>query len=104
VLPYTVKDIVGKLDRKPHPLPYGSGKPCRNSKELSRLCPENSKNLHVHEFGFCTCWSISSSSLLLRWATIPEPMASPRTLMAVLNLNHEKICEITDQQSSSCIV
>jgi hypothetical protein len=97
VLPYTVKDIGGKIDRKSHPLPFGSGKPCRNSKELSRLCPETSKKWYIHEFDFCTCWSISSSSLLLRWATIPEPMASPRTLMAVLNLNNEKKFKITDQ-------
>ncbi len=65
--------------------------------ELSRLCPETSKKWYIHEFGFCTCWSISSSSLLLRWATIPEPIASPRTLIAVLNLNNTKLCELTDQ-------
>jgi hypothetical protein len=37
------------------PLPYGLRNPFRNLKsgELSRLRPETSKKLYVHEFGFC---------------------------------------------------
>jgi hypothetical protein len=51
---YTVKEKGGKSDRKPHPLPYGLRNPFTNLKsgELSRLCPETSKKLYAHEFGF----------------------------------------------------
>jgi hypothetical protein len=51
---YTVKDKGGKPDRKPHPLSYGLKNPNRNVKsgELSRVFPETSKKLYVHEFSF----------------------------------------------------
>ncbi len=54
---YSVKEKGGKPDRKPQPLPYGLRNPYRNLKsgELSRLCPETSRNLYLHEFGFSTC-------------------------------------------------
>jgi hypothetical protein len=54
VLLYTVKEKGGKIDRKSLPLPYGLRNPHRNLKpqQLSRLCPETSKKLYVHEFGF----------------------------------------------------
>jgi hypothetical protein len=53
---YCIKEKGGKHDRKPHPLPYSLRNPYKNLKsgELSRLCPETSKKLYVHEFGFCT--------------------------------------------------
>jgi hypothetical protein len=56
VLLYTVKEKGGKPDRKPHSLLYSLRNPYRNlkSEELSRLCPEASKKLYVHEFGFWT--------------------------------------------------
>jgi hypothetical protein len=46
---YTVKKKGGKRDRKAHLLPYGLGQVW----ELSRLCPETSTKLNVHEFVFC---------------------------------------------------
>jgi hypothetical protein len=51
---YTVKEKGGKPERTQLPLPYGLRNPYRNLKsgELSRLCPETSKKLYVHEFGF----------------------------------------------------
>jgi hypothetical protein len=51
---YTVKEKGGKPDRKAHPLFYGLRNLLRKLKsgELSRLCPEISKKLYVHEFGF----------------------------------------------------
>jgi hypothetical protein len=55
VLLYTVKEKEGKPDRKPHPLPYGLRNPYRNLKSensVSRLCPDTSKKLYVHVFGF----------------------------------------------------
>jgi hypothetical protein len=53
---YTVKEKGGKPDRKPYPLPYGLRNPYRNLKpeKISRLGPETSMKLHVHEFGFCS--------------------------------------------------
>ncbi len=53
-LMYTVKEKGGKPERTQLPLPYGLRNPYRNLKsgELSRLCPETSKKLYVHEFGF----------------------------------------------------
>ncbi len=68
-----VQDKGGKPDRKPHPLPNGSGNPypCRNLKswELSRLCLETSRKLCVHEFGFwCHCdIHCKMSSELFSW-------------------------------------
>jgi hypothetical protein len=53
---YTAKEKEGNLqDRNQYPLPYGLRNPYINlkSEELSRLCPETSKKLYVHEFGFC---------------------------------------------------
>jgi hypothetical protein len=52
---FIVKEEEGKPDRKPNPFPYGLTNLNRNPKpvELSRLCPETSKELYVHEFGFC---------------------------------------------------
>ncbi len=48
-----VKDTRGKRDRKLYPLPYGLRNPYRNLKsELSRLRPETSTKLFVHEFIF----------------------------------------------------
>ncbi len=48
------KEKWGKPDRNPYQLPYGLRNPYRNlkSRELSRLYPETSMKLHVHEFGF----------------------------------------------------
>jgi hypothetical protein len=47
---YTVKEKGGKST---HPLPYGLRNPYRTLKsENTRLCPETSKKLYVHEFGF----------------------------------------------------
>ncbi len=54
---YTVKKKGGNPNRKPYTLPYGLGNPQKpHVWELSRLCPETSMNLYVHEFGF---WSAS---------------------------------------------
>ncbi len=53
----TVKEKVGKPNKKAYPLPYGLKNSERNLKfENSRLCPETSSTLYVHEFGFCTPW------------------------------------------------
>ncbi len=43
-----------KPDRKPYPLPFGLKKSIQKPQvwELSRLCPETSAKLYVHEFGF----------------------------------------------------
>jgi hypothetical protein len=47
------KEEGGKPDRKPYPLLYGLRNPSRKLKsENSRLCPETSMKLYVHEFGF----------------------------------------------------
>jgi hypothetical protein len=44
----------GKPDRKPYPLPYGLKKSIQKFQacEPSRLCPETSTKLYVHEFCF----------------------------------------------------
>jgi hypothetical protein len=47
----SVKEKGGETVIKPYPLPDGLRNPCRNLKsEISRLCPETSKKLYVHEF------------------------------------------------------
>jgi hypothetical protein len=54
---YTLKKKGGKTDENHTPLPYGLRNPYRNLKselELSRLCPETSKKVCAHEFGFRT--------------------------------------------------
>jgi hypothetical protein len=50
---YTVKEKAGKPDRKPPPSLWFK-KSVQNSQiwKLSRLCPETSTKLYVHEFGF----------------------------------------------------
>ncbi len=50
---YTVKEKGRNPDRKPYPLTYGL-KIHTETWELSRLCPETSTKLYVHEFGFST--------------------------------------------------
>ncbi len=55
-LTVSVKNIGGKPDRKPYPLPCGFRNPYRNLKsensQLSRLCLEPSMKSFVHEFCF----------------------------------------------------
>ena len=50
---YTVKEKRGK-DRKPYPFPMVKKSIQNHAWELSRLCPETSTKLCVHEFGFCS--------------------------------------------------
>ncbi len=51
---YTANEKGGKPDRKPYPLPYSFRNPCGEPQvwELSRLCPETSTKMYLHEFGF----------------------------------------------------
>jgi hypothetical protein len=56
---YTVKEKGGKPNRQPYPLPYGLRNPYRNLKPenyISKLCPETSMKVYVHEFGFWSIW------------------------------------------------
>jgi hypothetical protein len=57
----TVKEKRGEPDRKSYPIPYDVINAYTNLK--SRLCPETSTKLYVHEFGFLymTVWCVGSS-------------------------------------------
>ncbi len=63
-LTVSVKEKGGKPDRKPFPpLPYGWFKKSIQIShvwELSRLCPETSTWLYVHEFGICSVFAIEN--------------------------------------------
>ncbi len=56
-LTISVKAKGGKPDRKPFPpsLWFKKSIQIPHVRELSRLCPETSTWLYVHEFGFCIC-------------------------------------------------
>jgi hypothetical protein len=71
---YTVQENGGKPDIKPHLLPCGLRNPYRTLKtENTRLCPETSKKLYVHVFGFWvrsqyppTQWNLRGN----RWSSV----------------------------------
>ncbi len=67
---YTVKEKGGKSDRKLYLLPYSLRKPDKDQVwELSKLCPETSMKLYVHEYGFWTC--LYEVLKTLEWAMDP---------------------------------
>jgi hypothetical protein len=59
-LVYTIKEKVGKPERKPHPLPYGLRNPCRNLKS------ENSQDYAQRPQRNCTFMNLASVGLRLQ--------------------------------------
>jgi hypothetical protein len=76
----TVKEKEGKPDRKPY---HYLRNPYRNLKSESRLCPETSAKLYLHEFGFRTEEQDDEKPFeyvpcIVMYCTIPHPHVRQR--------------------------